>query len=51
VVFFFTKPMVAMLARTKFFGRGHRFSGFDAHHLGIEGRSVSRLAPTARGEA
>jgi preprotein translocase subunit SecD len=51
VVFFFTKPMVAMLARTKFFGRGHRFSGFDAHHLGIEGRSVSRMAPTARGEA
>jgi len=51
VVFFFTKPMVAMLARTKFFGRGHRLSGFDAHHLGIEGRSVSRMATTARGEA
>jgi preprotein translocase subunit SecD len=51
VVFFFTKPMVAMLARTEYFGRGHRFSGFDAHHLGIEGRSVSRMAKTARGEA
>jgi preprotein translocase subunit SecD len=51
VVFFFTKPMVAMLARTNFFGRGHRLSGFDAHHLGIEGRSVSRMAKAARGEA
>jgi preprotein translocase subunit SecD len=51
VVFFFTKPMVALLARTKFFGRGHRLSGFDPHHLGIEGRSVTRLAPTAGGEA
>jgi preprotein translocase subunit SecD len=51
VVFFFTKPMVALLARTRFFGQGHRFSGFDPHHLGIEGRSVSRLAPSARGEA
>ena len=50
IVFFFTKPLVALLARTKFFGQGHRFSGFDAHHLGIEGRSVSRMAPTARGE-
>jgi preprotein translocase subunit SecD len=51
VVFFFTKPMVALLARTTFFGRGHRLSGFDPHHLGIEGRSLTRLAPTARGEA
>jgi preprotein translocase subunit SecD len=51
VVFFFTKPLVALLARTKFFGRGHRLSGFDPHHLGIEGRSVTRLAATARGEA
>jgi preprotein translocase subunit SecD len=51
VVFFFTKPLVALLARTKFFGRGHRLSGFDPHHLGIEGRAVSRMATTARGEA
>ena len=50
IVFFFTKPLVALLARTKFFGQGHRLSGFDAHHLGIEGRSVTRMAPTARGE-
>jgi preprotein translocase subunit SecD len=34
VVFLFTKPMVAQLAKTKFFGGGHRLSGFDAEHLG-----------------
>ena len=34
VVFMFTHPMVALLARTKFFGGGHQLSGFDAEHLG-----------------
>ncbi len=34
VVFMFTKPMVVLLSRTRFFGGGHRFSGFDAEHLG-----------------
>jgi preprotein translocase subunit SecD len=34
VVFLFTKPMVAVLARTKFFGGGHRLSGLDPEHLG-----------------
>ena len=29
VVFLFTKPMVTLLARTKFFGQGHRLSGLD----------------------
>lgn len=48
---FFTKPLVSLLVRTKFFGQGHKLSGFDTHHLGIEGRSVSRMATTARGEA
>lgn len=33
VVFFFTKPLVALLARTKFFGKGHRWSGLDAARL------------------
>ncbi len=47
VVFFFTKPVVSLLARTKFFGQGHRFSGLDSGHLGIEGRSpqVTGRAP------
>jgi len=34
VVFLFTKPIVTLLARTKFFGGGHKLSGFDAAHLG-----------------
>lgn len=34
VVFFFTKPMMTVLGRTKFFGEGHRFSGFEAEHMG-----------------
>ncbi|MCW2747113.1 MAG: secD [Nocardioidaceae bacterium] len=44
VVFFFTKPLVTLLARTKFFGQGHKWSGLDASHLGITGRSVSQSA-------
>jgi preprotein translocase subunit SecD len=34
VVFLFTKPMVTLLARTKFFGQGHRLSGLDPSRLG-----------------
>jgi preprotein translocase subunit SecD len=34
VVFLFTHPVVALLARTRFFGGGHKLSGFDAAHLG-----------------
>lgn len=48
VVFFFTKPLVAVLARSKFFGRGHKWSGLDAKHLGVEGRDVTRIAASAR---
>jgi preprotein translocase subunit SecD len=51
VVFLFTKPTVALLARTKFFGGGHRLSGFDPEHLGrsvaYAGRARVR-APAAR---
>jgi preprotein translocase subunit SecD len=34
VVFLFTKPMVTLLARTKFFGQGHKMSGLDPVRLG-----------------
>ena len=34
VVFLFTKPLVSLLVRTRFFGRGHRFSGLDPEHIG-----------------
>ena len=47
VVFLFTKPLVALLAKTKFFGGGHRLSGLDPSHLGVEGRKAP-LAPSAR---
>jgi len=47
VVFFFTKPLVALLARTEFFGRGHKWSGFDPQHLGIAGRPVNQMGRRA----
>jgi preprotein translocase subunit SecD len=34
VVFLFTKPMITLLARTKFYGQGHRWSGLDPARLG-----------------
>lgn len=34
VVFLFTKPLVTLLARTRFFGGGHKLSGLDPVHLG-----------------
>ncbi|HXO25298.1 MAG TPA: protein translocase subunit SecD, partial [Streptosporangiaceae bacterium] len=34
VVFLFTKPMVTLLARTKFYGNGHPMSGLDPARLG-----------------
>jgi preprotein translocase subunit SecD len=36
VVFLFTKPLLTILAKTKFFGDGHRFSGLDAARLGVD---------------
>jgi preprotein translocase subunit SecD len=34
VVFLFTKPVVTLLARTKFFGQGNKWSGLDPARLG-----------------
>lgn len=34
VVFMFTHPTLLLLARTKFFGEGHAFSGLDPRQLG-----------------
>ena len=36
VVFLFTKPMVTLLARTRFYGGGHRWSGLDPARLGAK---------------
>ncbi len=38
VVFLFTKPMVTLLAGTRFFGGGHRWSGLDPARLGAKTR-------------
>jgi preprotein translocase subunit SecD len=35
VVFMFTHPTMQLLARTKFFGEGHRFSGLDPRLLDV----------------
>jgi preprotein translocase subunit SecD len=47
VVFLFTKPLVTLLARTDFFGHGHKLSGLDPEHLGVE-RLPGQTKPSAR---
>jgi preprotein translocase subunit SecD len=34
VIFLFTKPLITLLARTKFFAEGHKWSGLDPKRLG-----------------
>ncbi|MGV9253420.1 protein translocase subunit SecD [Streptomyces sp. NPDC003697] len=36
VVFLFTKPLLTVLARRKFFGQGHSWSGLDPQRLGAK---------------
>ncbi|MER5912047.1 protein translocase subunit SecD [Streptomyces sp. NPDC001982] len=36
VVFFFTKPLMTILARHKFFAQGHKWSGLDPKSLGAK---------------
>jgi preprotein translocase subunit SecD len=40
VVFFFTKPLVTVLARFAFFSNGHPLSGFSARSLGIVEKQI-----------
>ena len=47
VVFLFTKPMVTMLAKTKFFSSGHPLSGLDPARLGRPGARGGRRLPAA----
>jgi preprotein translocase subunit SecD len=51
VVFLFTKPMITLLARTKFYGQGHPMSGLDPARLGARapwrGGRGRRPAPSA----
>jgi len=55
VVFLFTKPMITLLARTKFFGQGHKLSGLDPARLGARspwrGSRRSPPRPAAGGAA
>lgn len=46
VVFLFTKPMMTLLVRTRFYGGGHVLSGLDPARLGASNaaRAVSRTA-------
>ncbi|GAA1883656.1 protein translocase subunit SecD [Streptomyces durmitorensis] len=36
VVFFFTKPLMTLMARKKFFANGHKWSGLDPQRLGAK---------------
>jgi preprotein translocase subunit SecD len=46
VVFLFTKPMLTLLARTKFFGGGHPLSGLSPARLGSK-RAITTIAEEA----
>nr|WP_218869011.1 protein translocase subunit SecD [Leifsonia psychrotolerans] len=47
VVILFTHPMLQLLAQTKFFGEGHRFSGLDPRALGAAYRGRAQFRPSA----
>lgn len=54
VVFLFTKPLMSVLAKTKFFGGGHKLSGLDPGHLGVSslpGLRGRRRTATATADA
>jgi preprotein translocase subunit SecD len=48
VVFLFTRPVMQLIARTRFFGEGHSLSGLDPRRLGARGPHYAgrgRVAP------
>jgi preprotein translocase subunit SecD len=47
VVALFTHPMLQLLARTNFFGDGHRLSGLDPRALGAVYRGRAQFKPSA----
>lgn len=49
VVFFFTKPLMTILGRTKFYGQGHNWSGLDPEHLGVAALPGTRARRSAVG--
>jgi preprotein translocase subunit SecD len=52
VVFLFTKPLVTLLVRRKFFSSGHRWSGLDPAHIGTMKSSLvsprKRVGPAVK---
>ncbi|BFV55776.1 protein translocase subunit SecD [Kitasatospora sp. CMC57] len=52
VIFLFTKPLITLLARTKFFAEGHKWSGLDPKRLGARPpvRGRRRTSATAAKE-
>jgi preprotein translocase subunit SecD len=48
VVFLFTKPIVTLLAGTRFYGGGHRWSGLDPMRLGAKAPWRSSVRRTVR---
>ncbi len=51
IVFWFTHPVMVLLAKTKFFGQGHPASGLDPRRLGVDGpRYVGRGKVVQAGE-
>jgi preprotein translocase subunit SecD len=45
VVFLFTKPFIALLARVKFFAKGHPLSGLDAERMSETGTAARTTTP------
>jgi preprotein translocase subunit SecD len=50
VVFLFTKPMVTLLAGTKFFSSGNKWSGLDPERLGAKAKWRSSTRRTVRAQ-
>ncbi|POM23225.1 preprotein translocase subunit SecD [Actinomadura rubteroloni] len=48
VVFFFTKPLVTLLSRTSFYGRGHPWSGLDPRKLHKPEPATATARPTGQ---
>lgn len=50
LIVFFTHPIVSLLGRTRFFGEGNKWSGFDPEHLGVTKASLlgRRFSPRGR---
>ncbi|MEK8173244.1 MMPL family transporter [Streptomyces sp. M19] len=50
VVFFFTKPLMTLLARRRFFASGHPWSGLDPRRLGAKPRCGAAALRSRRHE-